>query len=78
LDGKEGITGIVWKILKKGLENKNAKYNLAPVATGFFGDVLDFNKMSFLTRKAMKAGYKSQLQKHGFKEVKNGVYNIRN
>jgi hypothetical protein len=34
--------------------------------------------MSFLTQKAMEVGYKSTLQKHGFKEVESGVYDLRN
>ncbi len=44
---------------------------------GFFGGALDYNKMSFLIRKAMEVGYKSQLQKDGFKEVEPGVYDMR-
>ena len=44
---------------------------------GFFGGVLDYNKMNFLTRKAMELGYKSQLQKNGFNEIEAGVYDLR-
>jgi hypothetical protein len=29
-------------------------------------------------RKGMEIGYKSALQKHGFKEVEAGVYDLRN
>jgi hypothetical protein len=60
------------------LKGKILKYHLKPIMTGFFGGVLDHNKISFLTRKAMEVGYKSQLQKCGFKEVESGVYDLRN
>ena len=62
---------------KIGLDDKILKYHLKPITIGFFGGVLDYNKMGFLTRKAMEVGYKSQLQKHGFKEVEPGVYDLR-
>jgi hypothetical protein len=45
---------------------------------GFFGGVLDYNKMGFLTRKALETGYKSTIQKHGFKATAPGVYDLRN
>jgi len=62
---------------KIGLDDKILKYNLKPIIIGFFGGVLDYNKMGFLTRKAMEVGYKSQLQKHGFKEVEPSIYDLR-
>jgi menaquinone-dependent protoporphyrinogen IX oxidase len=62
---------------KIGLEDKILKYHLKPITVGFFGGVLDNNKMSFLTRKAMEIGYKSQLQEYGFKEVESGFYDLR-
>jgi len=43
---------------------------------GFFGGVIDFNKMNFLFKKTM--GFlKPQLEKDGFKEEPPGVYDLR-
>lgn len=78
VEEKAGKTSQVDRTRKIGLEDKILKYHLKPLTLGFFGGVLDYNKMSFLTRKAMEVGYKSQLQKNGFKEVKSGVYDLRN
>lgn len=77
VEEKEGKTALVAKIRKNGLEDKILKYHLKPITVGFFGGILDYNKMGFLTRKAMETGYKAQLQKHGFKEVEPGVYDMR-
>ena len=38
---------------------------------------MDYDKMSFLARKAMEVGYKAQIQKVGFKEGQFGVYDLR-
>jgi menaquinone-dependent protoporphyrinogen IX oxidase len=77
IEEKQGKTDLVARIRKVGLEDKIVKYNLKPAATGIFGGVIDYNKMGFFTRKSMEVGYKSQLQKHGFKEVESGVYDLR-
>jgi menaquinone-dependent protoporphyrinogen oxidase len=77
VEEKEGKTAQVARTRKIGLEDKILKYNLKPITVGFFGGVLDYNKMSYLTRKAMEVGYKSQLQKNGFKEAESGVYDLR-
>ena len=78
VEEKVGKTDRVDRTRKIGLDDKILKYHLKPIMIGFFGGVLDYNKMSFLTRKAMELGYKSQLQKCGFKEVESGVYDLRN
>jgi menaquinone-dependent protoporphyrinogen oxidase len=78
VEEKEGKAARVTRTKKIGLDDKILKYNLNPIMTGCFGGVLDYNKMSFLTRKAMEVGYKSQIQKHGFKEVESNVYDLRN
>jgi menaquinone-dependent protoporphyrinogen IX oxidase len=62
---------------KKGSDDKILKYHLKPISIGLFGGILDYNKMSFLARKAMEVGYKAQLQKVGFKEGQFGVYDLR-
>ena len=57
------------------LEDKVTKYNLQPLSLGFFGGVLDFNKMNIIIRKTL--GFlKPQLEKDGFKESPLGVYEL--
>jgi menaquinone-dependent protoporphyrinogen oxidase len=64
------------KARRKYLEEKAAKYNLQPVALGFFGGVYNFNKVPWLFRKFM-APVKPQLEAAGFKETEPGVYDTR-
>jgi menaquinone-dependent protoporphyrinogen IX oxidase len=78
VEEKAGKTGAVARTRRIGLDDKILKYHLKPLSVGFFGGVLDYNKMSFLTRKAMEIGYKSQLQQNGFKEAEPDVYDLRN
>jgi menaquinone-dependent protoporphyrinogen oxidase len=73
---REGKTEDVVNSRKVALEDKVSKYNLQPIALGFFGGVLDFNKMNFIMRRTM--GFlKPQLEKDGFQEVQPGVYELR-
>lgn len=73
---REGKQDELEKARKIDLEDKVAKYDLQPIATGFFGGVLDFNKMNFILRRTM--GFiKPQLEKDGFKETQPGVYELR-
>ena len=59
-----------------GLDDKVAKYGLHPLATGFFGGVINFNKMNPLTRRTF--GFiRPQLEKDGFKESEPGIYELR-
>lgn len=74
---REGNTEEVAKTRKVALDDKVSKYRLKPVSLGFFGGVIDFNRMSFLTRKGMEAAFKSPLQKHGFKETESGSFDLR-
>jgi menaquinone-dependent protoporphyrinogen oxidase len=64
------------KARRKYLEEKATKYNLQPVASGFFGGVYNFNKVPWLFRKFM-AEVKLQLEAAGFKETEPGVYDTR-
>ncbi|XES76932.1 MAG: flavodoxin domain-containing protein [Candidatus Bathyarchaeia archaeon] len=73
---REGKTEDVEKIHKMGLEDKVDKYSLQPIALGFFGGVLDFNKMNILFRRTFGM-IRSELEKDGFKEEPEGVYEIR-
>ncbi|MEM3798256.1 MAG: hypothetical protein QXY74_07485 [Candidatus Bathyarchaeia archaeon] len=51
-------------------------FGYQPIALGFFGGVIDYNKMGFMARKGMESS-KPQLEKHGFK-VAPDVYDLRN
>ena len=73
---REGKTDDVAKMRKTSLEDKVTQYNLHPIALGFFGGVLDFNKMGFFFRRTM--GFlKPQLEKDGFKEMQPDLYELR-
>ncbi len=73
---REGKTDDVAKMRKAALEDKVLQYDLHPIALGFFGGVLDFNKMGFLFRKTM--GFlKPQLEQDGFKEAEPDRYDLR-
>jgi len=73
---REGKIEDVAKTRKISLEDKVAKYGLKPIALGFFGGVIDYNKMGFIARKGMEF-FKPQLEKHSFK-VAPGIYDLRN
>jgi menaquinone-dependent protoporphyrinogen oxidase len=72
---REGKIDDVAKTRKIALEDKVAKYSLKPIALGFFGGVIDYNKMGFIARKGMEF-FKPQLEKDGFK-VAPGIYDLR-
>ena len=74
---KEGRTEEVAKIQKNAFDDKIKKYNLNPISTTFAGAVLDFNKMGLLARKGMEIAFKPLLEKHDYKEVSLGVYDLR-
>ena len=60
----------------KYLDEKAAKYNLQPVALGFFGGVYNFNRVSRLFR-AFMASIKPQLEEAGVPETEPGLYDTR-
>ena len=73
---REGKTDDVAKMHKESLEDKVAQYNLHPIALGFFGGVLDFNKMGFFFKRTM--GFlRPQLEKDGFKKTQPDLYDLR-
>jgi menaquinone-dependent protoporphyrinogen oxidase len=73
---REGKTEDLAKARKMSIDDIVAKYNLNPISCGFFGGVLDFNKMNIIFRRTF--GFiKPQLQKDGFKETQPGVYELR-
>jgi menaquinone-dependent protoporphyrinogen oxidase len=73
---KEGKLDEVEKIRKAGLDDKIAKYQLNPISVGFFGGVMNFNKMNFIFKRTLGA-LKNQLEKDGFKQTDPGVYELR-
>jgi menaquinone-dependent protoporphyrinogen oxidase len=77
VEEKEGKTALVARIQKIGLDDKILKYQLKPISTGVFGGIINYNKMNFIIKKSMEIGYKAALQKHAFKEVASGVYDLR-
>jgi menaquinone-dependent protoporphyrinogen oxidase len=73
---REGKAEDVANMRKVALEDKVAQYNLHPITLGFFGGVLDYNKMGFLFKRTM--GFlKPQLEKDGFKETEPDLYDLR-
>jgi menaquinone-dependent protoporphyrinogen IX oxidase len=74
---KEGKTKEVAKTRKATLEDKVSKYGLKPISMGFFGGIIDFKKMGYITRKGMEAAFKVPLQKYGFKETEPDAYDLR-
>ena len=74
---REGNNEEVAKMHKINLEDRVSKYGLKPLSMGFFGGIVDFNRMGFLTRKGMEAAFKAPLQKHRFKETAPGAYDLR-
>jgi menaquinone-dependent protoporphyrinogen oxidase len=76
IDEREGKLDKVEEARKWDIDGKIEKYGLQPIAIGFFGGVLDFNKMNFLFRRTM--GFiKPQLEKDGFKQTQPDVYELR-
>lgn len=73
---KEGKPEEVEKIRKAALEDKIVKYNLQPIAVGFFGGILNFGKMNMLFRRTFGM-IRPQLESDGFKEGEPGVYELR-
>jgi menaquinone-dependent protoporphyrinogen IX oxidase len=77
VEEKQGKTDLVNRIQKIGIDDKIQKYHFNPISTAVFGGIVDYTKMNFIIKKSMEIGYKSALQKHGFKEIQPGVYDLR-
>ena len=63
------------KAKRKYLDEKAAKYNLQPVALGFFGGVYNYNKEPWWAKKAMEA--ERPRIEAAYKETHPGVYDTR-
>lgn len=59
----------------KYLDEKAAKYNLKPIALGFFGAIYNFNTMSWIMKKGME-NERPKLAAN-YKETAPGVYDTR-
>ncbi len=77
IEAKKGKIDLVNRINKIGIDDKISKYNLAPIAVGVFGGIINYPKISFLLRKGMEVGYKADLKEFGFKEVEPNVFDLR-
>jgi len=74
---REGKTEDLATGRKFDIDNKLPKYSFQPISVGFFGGVIDYNKMNFLFKKTF-GSMRDRLEKDGFKETSPGVYELRN
>jgi len=63
------------KAKAKYLDEKAAKYNLQPVALGFFGGVYNYNKTPWWAKKALEA--ERPRIEAAYKETQPGIYDTR-
>jgi menaquinone-dependent protoporphyrinogen oxidase len=73
---REGKTADLESARKYDIDNKLPKYSFTPISVGFFGGVLNYNKMNFLFKRTLSP-LKKQLVNDGFQEVEPGVYELR-
>jgi menaquinone-dependent protoporphyrinogen oxidase len=64
------------KARKMELDDKLGKFNLNFLSVGFFGGVLNFNKMNIISRKAF-GSMRTRLMNDGFKETEPGLFELR-
>ncbi len=72
----EGNPAEIAKFRGKYLEEKAAKYNLQPIALGFFGGIEDFTKVSWLEKMAPPIQASRRKLEAAFGEKKD-VYDVR-
>jgi menaquinone-dependent protoporphyrinogen IX oxidase len=73
---REGKLEDLAKAKKLELDDKLGKYDFSFLSIGFFGGVVNFNKMNIITRKAF-GSMRTRLEKDGFKESSPGIYELR-
>ncbi len=73
---REGKTADVESARKFDIDNKLPKYSFKPISVGFFGGVMNYNKLNFLFKKTF-GSMKERLNKDGFKETEPGVWELR-
>lgn len=74
---REGKLEDLAKAKKLELDDKLGKYDFKFLSIGFFGGVLNFNKMNIISRKAF-GSMRTRLEKDGFKEIEPGLFELRN
>ena len=74
---REGKTADVESARTWDIDKKLSKYNFKPISVGFFGGVLNYNKMNFFFKKTL-GSIREQVEKDGFEESEPGVYELRN
>ena len=74
---REGKTADVESARAWDIDKKLSKYNFKPISVGFFGGVLNYNKMNFFFKKTL-GSIREQVEKDGFEETEPGVYELRN
>jgi menaquinone-dependent protoporphyrinogen IX oxidase len=75
LNEQEGKPHPAERARRKYLEEKAAKFNLQPVALGFFGGVYNYNKEPWWAKKAMEA--ERPKIEAAYKEMQPGIYDTR-
>lgn len=73
---REGKTEDLQKARQYDLENKLTKYSFQPILVGFFGGVLNYNKMNFFFKRTL-GPLKERLAADGFQEVESGCWELR-
>jgi menaquinone-dependent protoporphyrinogen oxidase len=63
---------------KIDIDDKITKFKLHPITIGFFGGILNLNKMNFLTRKMFGGVIKKHMGTGSFNETEPGVHDMRN
>ena len=74
---REGKLADVESARKWDIDNKLPKYSFKPLSVGFFGGVLNYNKMNFFFKRTL-GSIREQVEKDGFEETESGVYELRN
>jgi menaquinone-dependent protoporphyrinogen oxidase len=73
---REGNQKEVTSAKEWDIDKKLPKYGFHPISVGFFGGVIDYNKMNFLFKKTF-GSIRKRLDADGFKETSPGVYEMR-
>jgi menaquinone-dependent protoporphyrinogen IX oxidase len=73
---REGKTADVESARNWDIDGKLPKYSFKPLSVGFFGGVINFNKLNFMLKRTF-GSMKERLEKDGFKETEPGVWELR-
>ena len=73
----EGKPDVIAKARGEYLEEKAAKYNLQPIDLGLFGGIYNYNKVSWLIKRAPRVQATRRKLEAAYKETQPGVYDTR-